>query len=886
MDRESLRRHYGRFFGADPERDVDDELAFHRAMRAEEFQRAGMTPAEAEEEVRRRFGSLAAVRDECRQLARRRLARQRRTLRLDALAQDLRFALRMIAANPGFSLIVALTLAMGIGANTAVFSVAYGVLLRPLPYPAAESLARLWSRNTVLGLEFFSVSAADYQVWRGQRGVFSAMGAFERQREATLVRGDQPEVVQVTAVTADLFTLLGVAALYGRTFLADDARPGAAAAVIDHALWTSRLGSDSSVIGRELGIDGRPYTVVGIMPPRFSVPGTPAQIWTALSLADASGDHGHRDLRVLARLAPGMTLDRARLQMDLIAGRLARQYPATNQGWSVNMMSVADTIVGAQFRSALLALLGVVGFVLLIACANSANLQLARAAARRREIALRAALGATRGRLTAQLLTESALLGLIAGIGGLALAYGGIRLLHAVGGDIIPRLHEVRLDGPALAFSTIVALGSGLLFGLLPALGASRSDIGAVLKEAGRGDGQAAVGQRVLATLVISQVSLSLILLVGAGLLLRSFYRLQSVDTGFAAAGVVAIPIRLPEESYPDSGRVGTFYEALLERVRQLPGVAHAAAVSSAPFAGPNSGNTFFPEGRAIPPGDQVPDADYRTITPGYLRTLGIRLLQGRDFSSLDHKGAPRTALISNVMARRYWPNGNPVGRRFRFGDPLQGSLYTIVGVIADVRYQSLETLEVRPMMYFSALADPQRAMTVVVRGGSGTLKPALRQVTATLDPLLPPPVVNEMDDLVGAAMATPRFALLVFAAFAGVALLLAAIGIYGVMSYLVRQRAQELGVKIALGAPPHSLVASVVGRALTLTLIGVAIGLAGAWGLTRLISSLLFGVSATDLPTFAGIALLLTVVALAASLGPARRAALADPLLALRRES
>ncbi|MBA3258692.1 MAG: ABC transporter permease [Gemmatimonadales bacterium] len=381
-------------------------------------------------------------------------------------------------------------------------------------------------------------------------------------------------------------------------------------------------------------------------------------------------------------------------------------------------------------------------------------------------------------------------------------------------------------------------------------------------------------------------MALSLILLVGAGLLLRSFARLQSVDTGFVAAGVVAVPIRLPEESYPDSGRVGAFYETLLERVRRLPGVADAAAVSSVPFAGPNSGNVFLPEGQLIPPGDQVPDADYRVITPGYLHTLGIGLLRGRDFSPQDRLGAPMTALISAGMARRHWPNEDPVGRRLRVGDPVGGPLYTIVGVVADVRYQSLEAPEIRPMMYFSALADPERAMTVLVRGGGGALERALRQVTASTDPLLPPPVVSEMDDLVGAAMATPRFALMLFAVFAGAALLLAAVGIYGVMSYLVRQRTHELGVRIALGAPPGALIASVVYRALSLTLIGVAIGLAGAWGLTRLIASLLFGVSATDPATFAGIALLLTIVALAASLLPARRAALADPLLALRGES
>jgi predicted permease len=548
------------------------------------------------------------------------------------------------------------------------------------------------------------------------------------------------------------------------------------------------------------------------------------------------------------------------------------------------MMSVPEMIVGTQFRRAVVILLGVVGFVLLIACANSANLQLARGAARRREIAVRSALGASRGRIATQLLTESALLGLVAGVVGVGLARAGIGLLRAVGTETVPRLADVRLDTPVLLFTAVVALGTGLLFGLLPALRATRADIGEVLKAGGRGEGPGAPGQGLRATLVVAQISLSLILLIGAGLLMRSFMRLQAVDLGFTPRHVAVVRLRLPEASYPDPERTGMFYAALIERIRQLPGVRDAAGVSSAPFAGPNTGNVFVREDRPILDREEAPDADYRVVTPGYLRTLGIRLIHGRDISALDRKGAPEVVLISESMARRYWPGEDPVRRRIRVGDIVKGPAFTVVGVVADVRYLSLETPAVRPMMYFSALARPPQGMTVVIRTvDTGVSGATVRGAVASLDPSLPPPTVSSMEELMGRAMATPRFAVTLFAVFAGAALLLAAVGVYGVMSYLVRRRTHEFGVRSALGASPRALVRSVIGGALRLTLGGVAIGLAGAWLLTKSMASLLFEVSATDPATFAGIALLLTAIGVVASALPARRAARADPLVALR---
>lgn len=885
MPNDPPHRRYSRFLGPDPRRDVDDELAFHFAMRVQEFEREGMSPAEARAAAQARFGNLDRVRDECVELGRRRLTRRHRRFRMDSLRQDARFAVRTIAANRGFSIVVALTIALGIAANTTVFSVAYGVLVRPLPFRDADALVRLWSKNAERNLEFFSISPADYAEWRAQNRVFSQMGAFERQREATLTRGGEPQAVEVAAVTPDVFAVLGTAAHRGRTLLQDDARDSIpAVVVIGHSLWTSRFGADSALIGADLTLDGRKMTVVGVMPPRFSVPGTPAEIWTPLSLAGARDDRAARYLRVLARLAPGADVERARNQMDAIAARLAQETPVTNAGWSVNIMSVPEMVVGTQFRRAVLVLLAVVGTVLLIACANAANLQLARAAARRREIAVRSALGATRGRIVMQLLTESMILGAIGGVVGLGLAHLGLGLLRAVGTETVPRLEDVRLDAPVLAFTVLVALGSGILFGLVPALGVSRADLGDVLKEGGRGEGRAAVGRTIRAALVVSQVSLSLILLIGAGLLLRSFARLQAVDVGFRPSGVTVVPVALPEPAYADADRAWSFYSALLDQVAQIPGVTQAAAVSSAPFAGPNNGNVFLPEGQPVPTNERPPDADLRVISPGYLRTLGIPLIAGRDFSPLDRKGSADVVLINEAMARRYWPSQDPVGRRIRLGDLVNGTLYTIVGVVGDVRYQSLETPEIRPMMYLSALASPRRMMTIVARGAdAAALTPSVRQAVASLDPTLPPAGVRAMDDLIAERMATSRFAALLLTIFSSAALLLAAIGIYGVMSYLVRQRTHELGIRIALGAPSRALVAGVVFGALRLTMVGVAIGLAAAWGVTRWMSSLLFGVSATDPATYAGIALLLTAVAAMASLMPARRAARADPLVALR---
>jgi putative ABC transport system permease protein len=869
------------------ERDVDEELAFHIELRVERLVALGMSADDARREALRQFGAMEPVRESCITFDEERVRAMNRNSLFTNLRQDFAYAVRTLDKHKGFAAIVALTMMLGIGANAAVFSVAYGVLLRPLPYKDAGALVRLWSRNDSRNLEFFSVSPADYATWRERNRVFSATGAFERQREATLSRGDEPQAVQTANVMPAVFGVLGTPALLGRPIVDSDAQPGAAqVAVLEHDLWTNRFGSDSSIVGSDIVLDGRKITVVGVMPPRFSVPGNAAEIWTPLSLAGASPDHSNRFLRVLGRLAPGASIETARVEMDRIAAQIGHDFAGSNRDWRVSIMSVPEMVVGRQWRRAVIVLTGVVGFVLLIACANAANLQLARGASRRREIALRAALGAGRGRIVTQLLAESTVLAAVGGIAGLALAYVGVGVLRAVGAATVPRLDEVQIDTVVLAFTVLVTIASGLLFGIIPAVGASRTDIGEVLKEGGRGAGQGVVGQGVRAALVVAQVALSLVLLVGAGLLMKSFVKLQQVDIGFKPDNVHVVPLRLPDARYPDAERYGAFYGALLDRVRQIPGVRGAAVVSSAPFLGPNSGMSFIIPERPPAPGDPAPDADTRAVSSDYFRTMGIGLVRGRVFTDADRQGAPNAVVITEIAARSYWPDVDPIGRQIQRGTGERATLSTIVGIVRDARYQSLNNPEVRPMMYFSAQAWPERGMTVVAQtDNAASFAAGMRQATRQIDPLLPLGTISSMESLVASALATQRFALVLFAIFALTALLLAAIGMYGVLSYLVRQRTHELGIRVALGASSQTLVGSVVGGAMRFAIPGVLIGLVAAWALTRLLASLLFGVSPTDVPTLAGVSVLLTATAALASFVPARRATRADPMLALRGE-
>lgn len=859
------------------ETDFSEEIRFHLEMETQTNIDAGMSPSEARRRAMIAFGGVEQMRE------RHRDARGARLIE-DVIA-DIRYAGRSLRKHGGYAVAVALTMMLGIGANVAVFSVAYGVLLRPLPYSEANRLVRVWSRNDARNLPFFSVSPADLGAWRERSRVFAATGAFERQRPATMMRSGEPQLIDVAAVTSDVFALLGTNAMLGRGLVESDASPAPApVAVMAFELWATEFGSDSSVVGSSVVLDNRQYTVVGIMPRRFTVPGTPAEIWTPLSLAGVSLDHSQRYLRVLGRLAPGVTIADANRKLDDVAAQLGRDMPESNGSWRVNMMTIPELVVGPEWRRAVLVLTGVVSCVLLIACANAANLQLTRGASRRREVAVRIALGAARGRIVRQLLTESVLLATVGGLAGVALAYVGLAVLRGAGADTLPRIEDVRIDGLVLVFAVLVTFASGLLFGILPAIGASQGRVGDTLREGGRSGHQQNIGRRARAGLVVAQVALSLVLLVGAGLLMRSLTRLQRIDIGFDPSNVQIAGFRLHEAQYPDSGRTSDFYARLLERVTKLPGVQNAALVSSAPFSGPNSGIGFaLPEHTPLA-GEVGPDADVRYISPGYFRTMRISLLRGRDFNAQDRAGSIDAVIISEMAANRYWAGTDPLGREIETRVGGAPRRFTIVGVVRDARYIDVQNPDVRPMLYFPSFTLPQRAMTLVAKTDNPTVyTSALRAGVRTIEPALPVGNVTALRERVADVFATQRFALILFGLFAVIALLLATIGIYGVVSYVVRQRTHEMGVRVALGATSGALVRKVVGDAMRLTMAGVISGVVAAWFLTRSLGALLFDVSPTDAATFIGVSGVLLVTATVASLAPARRAGRVDPTVALR---
>ncbi len=805
--------------------------------------------------------------------------------------QDLRFGLRMLLKNPGFTLIAVLTLALGIGANTAIFSVVNAVLLRPLPYPEPERLIRLWESNPGRGWPEFSASAPNFADWRKQQTVFEQLAAYGFDT-FNLTGGGEPERVFALGVTANLFPTLGTPPALGRNFLPEEEQPGRhRVAILSDGLWQRRFGADPQLIGRQIQLNGANYTVVGVMPPRFQLtPGT--EVWTPLmldpALAPWHANRSHHIIHVIGRLKPGVSFAQAQAAMDVIARQLEQQYPKSNAGWGVRLRTFYDWLVPEQIRQSVLALFVAVGFVLLIACANVANLMLARASTRSRELAMRAALGASRLRVLRQLLTESLLLAVLGGLAGTLLARWGVQLIKASASLNIPRLAETRLDLRALGFALIVALLTGLIFGLAPAWQSSKLDLNETLKEGGRGGGGTRGGLR--GALVVGEVALALVLLLSAGLMIRSFANLQNAPLGFAPENVLSLQINLPGFNVPGSkygekAQRVNFYNQLLEQMRAAPGVVDAAAVTQLPlYSGPGWAQEITLEGREAPPSDTKPSARAFAATPRYFKTMGIPLLQGRDFTEQDSGDGPLNFIVSETFARHCWPDENAVGKRFRTNAfDLFG---TVVGVVGNVRNVSLES-EGGPAFYFSYGRIGMPGLVVVARtvAPPETMVAALRAQAHSLDHDLPVYNVRTLDQLVYNAAGQPRFQTVLLSLFGGVALLLAALGIYGVMAYAVTQRTHEIGVRMALGARAGEVLRLVIGQGMKLALAGVVIGLGGALALTRLMKTLLFGVSTTDPLTFATLALMLIGVALVACYLPARKATKIDPLHALRRE-
>ncbi|HVF44359.1 MAG TPA: ABC transporter permease [Pyrinomonadaceae bacterium] len=805
------------------------------------------------------------------------------------LLQDVRYGARTLRKSPGFTAVAVLALALGVGANTAIFSVVKAVLLSPLPYPESGRLLWLREVNPSNGILDEPASAPNFNDWRAQARSLEAVAAYANT-STTLTGEGEPERVPGVAASANFFPALGVAPALGRGFLPEEEAEGKnRVVVISHGLWQRRFGARPDAVGQTLTLSGNPHTVIGVAPADFKSPvggPKPAEFWTPIAFNFDESRRRSDYLSVFARLKAGATVGQARAELEGIASRLAQQYPGTNTGWNVAVGTLHERVVG-DVRPALLVLTGVVGFLLLISCANVANLMLARSSARRQEVAVRSALGARRGRLVRQFLTESVLLSLAGGAAGLVLAWWGVELLVGLGPGNIPRLEEVGLDARVLLFTLAVSVATGVAFGLLPALSASKTNLSESLKEGGsRGSTAGAGARRLRNSLVVSEIAIAVVLLAGAGLMIRSFQRIQEVDPGFSPARVLTFDFALPAARYKEDAQVTAFVAQLTERVGAVPGAERAAVVDTLPLSGGGNVAAFVVEGRPAPPPEQVQDAEYRVVSPEYFDVMGVRLVRGQLFTARDREGSPAVAVVNEAMARRYWPGEDPIGKRVNLGNPETSPWRMIVGVVRDVRHDGLDK-EPYPQMYSPAAQFPRRGMTLVARASAdpASLVPAIRRELSSLDKDLPLYNVRTMEQVLSDSVSRRRFQMLLIAAFAFVGLLLAAVGTYGVISYSVAQRRHEIGVRMALGARAPDILRLVLGQGLGLALAGVGIGLAAAFALTRVMSSLLYGVSATDPLTFAAVSLALLCVAAAACLVPARRATRVDPMEALRYE-
>ena len=809
------------------------------------------------------------------------------------LPHDLRHAVRTWLGTPTVTLLAVTALALGIGATTAVFSIVNGVLVKPLPFDEPNRLTIVWEHNIPRNRDRNVVAPANYLAWRDETLAFDRLIAFSGT-DVNLTGVGEPEELAGQRVGADLFSTLGVDALHGRTFLSEEGEPGAARVVLlSHGLWERRFGSDPSLVGQPIMLNGQAHVVVGIMPPGFVFFWPDRDVWIPLSFDEDDREPSGRSILVLGRLAPGVTTQQAQADMARVSTGLVERWPEFNTGWGVNVVPLQEQIVG-EIKPALVVLLGAVVLVLLIACANVASLLLARGAGRQRELSIRTALGAGRRQLVRQLLTEASVLAVCGGLIGVGLAYVALDVLRMAVADTIPlpRLHEVHVDASVLAFTTIVSGVTAMLFGLVPAVQASQVDVTESLKEGGRG-GVAGQGHRLRSALVVLEIALAFVLLTGAGLLVKSFGQLLAVDPGFHAESVLTFGLQLPGSTYAEDHQRVAFYEDLTQRLSNLPGVRAVGGVAFLPMNGMGSATSFHVEGLPEPERGQWPVTDVRWVTGHYFDAMGIPRLEGRTFDNRDVGDASNVVVVNETMARTFWPDTFAAGGEA--GDPVGRGLFIswdrdtperIIGVVGDVRLTNLDG-DVRPTIYWPHPRVPAGFMTMVMRTASdpGRLAAAAVSQVRALDPNLPISAPRTMTDVVSDSVARPRLTMVLLGVFAAAALLLASIGIYGVMAHSVTQRTAEIGLRIALGAGAGRVLAMVLRHGGFLIGSGLALGAAGAVAITRLMTSLLFGVTPTDPPTFVVIACVLTAVALAAVYVPARRATRVDPLEALRHD-
>jgi putative ABC transport system permease protein len=812
---------------------------------------------------------------------------------METLLSDIRHGIRLIFKTPGFSLVVVVALALGIGANTAIFSVLNAVLLKPLPYEDSEHLVMMWQRFTGIGVPKDQnwTSPPEFDDVRRYHGSFSDIAAMQ-SASFTILVGDRPERILGQVVSPSFFRLLRVEAALGRTFAdAEEQQGNEAVAVMSHGLWQRRFASDPTVVGRTLNMNGRPYQVIGIAPPGFRDPVQPdSEMWAPLSFTSQQltqrGSHG---LLVIARIKPELTLEQARADMARVSERIiegAPEYPYVKFGYRVLINPLLEEHVG-DIRPALMMLMGAVGLVLLIACTNVANLLLVRASAREREMGIRTALGAGRGRLIRQMLTESVVLAVAGALVGLALARVGVSLLAAMAAETFPRLADTEVDWAALTFTMAVALATGILFGLFPAFQSARSATQEALKEGSQTSTAGRGRLRLRRTLVVAEVALSLLLLVGAGLLIKSFMRLQRVEAGFDPAGVLTMRIVVPSARYSQPDQVRAFYQEVLRRVAALPGVAHVGANNGIPLSGAGGSGTTTVDNPAFPDDRGTPEADQRTVTPGYFEAMGMTMLSGRMFDQRDTDSSQPVAIIDDTMARTFWPNEDPIGKRIKRGGRQSTQPWlTIVGVVRHVRYRTLEEPS-RVQLYLPHAQVPNSGMSLAIKAGLDprTLSASVQREVMAVDPEQPVWSIRTMDELMATSVARRQLIMTLLSLFAAIALMLAAVGIYGVIAYWVTQRSHEIGIRLAIGASRLDVLKMVLGQSMSVVLAGVAVGLIGGAALMRVMTTLLYDVSATDTATFAGYSAGLILIGLLASYLPARRATRIDPATMLRQQ-
>jgi putative ABC transport system permease protein len=883
-------RRYVRFWGPNVDADVDDELRFHLDMRARDYETLGLASDDARRAAAERFGDIHGIGDALRDHDRRRERHRQRREYMSDLGNDLRYGLRAFTRAPAFSSVALITLALGIGATTAIFSVVNAVILRPLPYPEPDRIVQVWMDNRRTGLDEDLHSFPNYADLRDQNGVFSNMAAYFTSGynlTAGCSESDcEPQRVAALFSTADLFKVLRVSPVMGRAFTAEEETSGRdGVVIISHGLWTRLFAADRNVLGRIVRLNGRERTIIGVLPPGFTFPNRDTDIWVPLALdPDERQQRSSFGFWSVARLRAGVDFPRAVSDLNALGRRLEQQFP-TNKDLGVYLVPLPEQVVGRTLRTSLWVMMAAVGAVLLIACANVANLMLSRAAVREREMSVRVALGAARTRLIRQLLTESILLSVVGSALGTGLAWVGLRVLTGLAPRDIPRLDQIRIDPVVLGVALGLAVVTGIAFGLAPALQSSRAAVGGALREAIRGGTGGRRAQRLRRTLVAAQIALVVILLTGAGLLIRSFMHLQRVDLGFRPDNLLTMRFSMPGAKYPTPQTRAAFQATLLERARQVPGVQGAAFISDIFLSATPTSTTMTIDGREMTPEEQNIEVPLDAVSPDYFRVMGIPLRRGRTFTAADNLDAPQVVIINESMARRFWPNEDALGKRFRYGGAQSTApLMTVVGIVGDMRRTGFDA----PVRYETFRPHTQwvvGSLTLVARtaGDPLAMVAPLRAQFRSIDPEQPVFEIASMDQLLSSMVAQRRFSMALLGTFAALALVLGVVGVYGVTSYLVAQRTREVGVRLALGAQPLQVVGMVVRQGMVVAAVGLATGLVGAVVAGRFMTGLLYGVRPFDIATLIGVTTVIGLATLVANWVPALRAAHVDPLTALR---